>query len=338
MLKQYDYIPDGLLTCEAENLHDLLGGPTLIHLQEPRQPAVFVSVLMHGNETSGWYAARELLKTIYHKKTHNRPRSLSLFIANTEAAKHKVRHMPNGPDYNRVWPGSELDPSPEHDLMCLVVEEMRSRQVFASIDVHNNTGLNPHYACVNRLDARTLKLATLFSRTIVYFIRPVGVQSIAMSELCPAVTLECGKAGQGLGIEHAFSYLNACVHLNELPDIPVAPHDIDLFHTTATVKIAENLSFGYANPELDLNLFTGLEKYNFQELEAGKLFGETQNSNQEVLLVTSEKGENVFDEYFQIKSGELRTRKPVMPSMLTSNLQVIRQDCLCYLMERYDLP
>jgi len=28
-------------------------------------------------------------------------------------------------------------------------------------------------------------------------------------------------------------------------------------------------------------------------------------------------------------------RTPIMPSMLTVNERAIRQDCLCYLMERY---
>ena len=336
MLKQYDYIPDGLLSCEAEDLHDLLGGPTLIHLDEPRKPALFVSVLMHGNETSGWYAVRELLKTVYQDPTHARPRSLSLFIANTLASKHGVRHMPNGPDYNRVWPGSELEPSAEHELMQHVFNEMRKREVFASVDIHNNTGLNPHYACVNKLDAQTLKLATLFGRTIVYFIRPVGVQSIAMSQLCPAVTLECGKSEHSYGWEHALNYLNACVHLNELSNTPVPPHDIDLFHTTATVKIPQDMSFGYSTPELDLDLVSHLEKFNFQELKVGELFARTRSDAVEVLNVSNEEGEDVFDEYFELASGELRTRKSVMPSMLTKDLDVIRQDCLCYLMERYE--
>ncbi|MDG1904746.1 MAG: M14 family metallopeptidase [Arenicella sp.] len=291
---------------------------------------------MHGNETSGWYAVRELLKTVYQNPTHARPRSLSLFIANTEASKHGVRHMPNSPDYNRVWPGSELDHSPEHDLMQQVFNEMRKREVFVSVDIHNNTGLNPHYACVHKLDAQTLKLATLFGRTIVYFIRPVGVQSIAMSELCPAVTLECGKAEHSYGAEHALSYLNACVHLNELPNTPVPPHDIDLFHTTATVKVPDHMTFGYSSPELDLDLVSHLEKFNFQELEVGELFARTHSNASGSLNVTNEAGENVFDEYFELACGELRTRKPVMPSMLTNNLEVIRQDCLCYLMERYE--
>lgn len=338
MLNQYQQIPDGLLQCEANQLHDFLGGPSLIHIHRQREPALFVSVLMHGNETTGWDAVRELLKDVYTCALDHHPRSLSLFIANTEAAKHNARHLPHQPDYNRVWPGSELETSSEHNLMQAVIDVMREREVFASIDIHNNTGLNPHYACVNRLDSRTLKLATLFSRTIVYFIRPLGVQSMAMSELCPAVTLECGKAQQGYGFEHALSYLKACVQLNELPDTPVSPHDINLFHTTAIVKIPQGTSFGFSGTDLDLKLSTELERYNFRELDIGTAFGSTTQSSSEALLVTDEAGESVFDEYFQMRSGNIETRKPMMPSMLTSDLQVVRQDCLCYLMERYHLP
>ena len=42
------------------------------------------------------------------------------------------------------------------------------------------------------------------------------------------------------------------------------------------------------------------------------------------------------ERYFEIEHGEVRLRQRVMPSMLTRNQAVIRQDCLGYLMERYD--
>ena len=36
------------------------------------------------------------------------------------------------------------------------------RGVFASIDIHNNTGLNPHYGCVNQLDQHSLRHRSTF--------------------------------------------------------------------------------------------------------------------------------------------------------------------------------
>ena len=63
---------------------------------------------------------------------------------------------------------------------------------YANIDIHNNTGNNPHYACITSLNDRYLHLARLFSRTIVHFKKPVGVQAAALAAICPAVTIECG--------------------------------------------------------------------------------------------------------------------------------------------------
>ena len=54
------------------------------------------------------------------------------------------------------------------------------------------------------------------------------------------------------------------------------------------------------------------------------------------LDVRDEDGRDVADRYFEVEDEELRFRIPVMPSMLTLNEEVIRQDCLCYLMERYN--
>lgn len=337
MLQELYSLPDGLLDADARALEALLGAPTLIHLPGDREPALFVSVLMHGNETVGWDGMRLLLKDRLARFGELRlPRALSLFIGNVGAAAAGVRHLPGQPDYNRVWPGTEVPYTPEHDLMRRVVETMRRRGIFASVDLHNNTGCNPHYGCVNVLDNRYLHLANLFSRTLVYFIRPRGVQSIAMARLCPAVTLECGKVGEKIGTDHAREYLDACLHLSTLPDHPVHHRDLDLFHTVAQVKVPEDLSFGFAPAEADLQFSPELEHLNFRELPRGTAFGRVNGSARARLEVRDDQGRDVADRYFRIEDGELRLNLPVMPSMLTRNEVVIRQDCLCYLMERYN--
>jgi hypothetical protein len=62
MLNELEALPPGLLDLDATELHAALGGPTLIHLDGRRGPALFVSVLLHGNETTGWDAVRGLLQ------------------------------------------------------------------------------------------------------------------------------------------------------------------------------------------------------------------------------------------------------------------------------------
>ncbi len=334
-LRELDRLPDGLLDCDTRSLAGVLEAPTLIHLPGQREPALFVSVLMHGNEDVGWNAIRRLLQR-YREQGRTLPRALSLFIGNVSAAAVGMRHLPEQPDYNRIWPGTELATTPEHAIMADVVERMQQRGLFASIDLHNNTGANPHYACVNVIDNQFLHLATLFSRTVVYFIRPRGVQSQAMANLCPAVTLECGKVHDQRGIDHALEFIDACLHLAQIPDQPVPAHDIDLFHTVAQVKVPAEIEFAFAPREARLVLSPELERMNFRELPAGTAIGRCADGTGVSLDVRDESGRNVGALYFRFEHGEIKLRLPIMPSMLTCDEQVIRQDCLCYLMERYD--
>ncbi len=332
---QFDAIPEGLLDISAERLGTLLPGPSLIHLPGRQNRPLFVSVLLHGNETTGLYAAQRLLRK-YSGRTL--PRSLSLFIGNVEAAGHGLRRMDGQPDFNRVWPGTTHPPCPETELMANVAGIMAQRQVFASIDVHNNTGLNPHYGCVNRLETPFLRLASMFSRLVIYFTYPKGTQAAAFAALCPAVTLECGKPEHKHGAEHAFEYLDACMHLSEIPDHPVATQDIDLYNEVAQVTVREDISFGFRGEGLDLRLNEDIDHLNFTELSAGTDLGAVAGERESLPLRAHDgSGRDVGADYFAVEEGRLVLRKGVMPSMFTLNERIIRQDCLCYLMEKISL-
>ena len=334
MLNIIDAIPDGLLSAEATELEALLGGPTLLHLPGRQAPPLFVSVLLHGNEDTGFHAVRKLLNKYQGREL---PRGLSIFLGNVTAAAQGRRRLDEQPDYNRVWPGTDRPECPEQAMLREVVAEMERRGLFAAIDVHNNTGLNPHYACVNRIDHRYFHLATLFSRTLVYFTRPRGVASLAFAPLCPAVTVECGRPGQDHGVDHAMEFIDAALHLSEIPVHPVAPHDIDLFHTVVTVKVPEAVDFGFGRPGATLDFLPDIDHLNFRELSEGTELAQVNGADGELLDVRDERGRNVWHEYFYIEDDGLRLRRPVMPSMFTLDERIVRQDCLCYLMERYEL-
>lgn len=327
MLTELDHLPEGILALPATRLHEKLAGPTLIHLQGRHRQPLFVSVLLHGNEDTGWQAMQQLLLDYQGREL---PRSLSILIGNVSAARLGVRRLQGQPDYNRVWCDGD---TPEHQAMARVVAAMEQRQVFASIDVHNNTGLNPHYGCINVLDHRFLHLATLFDRTVVYFLQPDSVQSRAFSRLCPAVTVECGKVGQALGTAHARQFIEAVLHLDHFPEHKVAPHDYELFHTVATVKVPETIDFTFGQGPRPLVFSANLDALNFRELPPGTFWGDVTTA-EPVIEARGEKGEALTGRYFEVVDGQLRNRLPVMPSMLTLDSAVIRQDCLCYLMER----
>lgn len=331
MLEVIDHVPEALLQTTRQGIGSVLSGPTLIHLEGRRPEHLFVAALQHGNEDVGLRAVQRVLTKFNGERL---PRSMSVFFANVEAAGANARHLPHQPDYNRVWPGGSLDSLPEAAMMREVVYRMADKPLFGSVDLHNNMGRNPHYACVNRLDNRCLRLATLFSRTVVYFTRPRGVQSAAFASLCPSVTLECGQPDDERGIAHAADFLDACLHLSQLPDEPVHPHDLELFHTTAIVKVPQEASLGVGDGESDADivLIEDLELLNFRELLPGTVLARAKHGH--TLQVTDERGRDVASEYIASDEGHLRLKRQVMPSMLTINTTAIRQDCLCYFMER----
>ena len=327
MLNELNHIPEGFLDAKSENLHDLLGGPTLIHIEGANPTPLFISTLLHGNETTGFYAIQKLLKKYTETQL---PRSLSLFIGNVEAATQDQRHLDTQPDYNRIWPGTHISDSSETDMMKNIVRIMHKRKPFASIDIHNNTGHNPHYACLNILNPHALQLASLFSNTTVYFTDPKGVQSSAFSDFCPAIVLECGQSGEADGISHSNRFIDYVLNLDSIPE--GNPEHLNLYHTIARVTIPAQFSFGIEDNN-DIKLLGALEDKNFHELSSGSTFALTNNSDV-ILNVINESSEDVTNEFFDVIGNKVRLKRDITLSMYTTNTRAISQDCLCYFMEK----
>jgi len=335
-----DHLPAGFLDVGAREIRRVLDRPTLVHLPGRRGQPLFVSVLLHGNEDTGLAAIQEVLRAYAGRAL---PRALSVFVGNVGAAAEGLRRRDGEPDYNRIWPGADTRGTPEHAMAQAVFDAMRARGPFAAIDIHNNTGTNPHYGCVNRLDASFLHLATLFSRIVVHFTRPLGVLTAAFAGLCPAVAIECGKPGSDAAAAHAAELIDACLHLDHFPTHPVAAHDIDLYRTVGIVRVPERVRFAFDGQAkesgdfldgVDLVFPSDLDRRNFRDLPAGSAFARAPRDACMPIDVQDETGADVTDRHFVLDRGEIRLRKPVMPAMLTLDARVIRQDCLCYLMER----
>ena len=157
-LNQIHQVPEGFLELvDSTSIHQIFDQPTLLHLEGKKSRPLFISVLLHGNEDTGLLAVQNLLKKYQYKEL---PHSVSIFFGNVIAAKMGVRRLDGQPDYNRVWPGTEHPECDESRLMQEVVTAMEKRKPFASIDVHNNTGKNPHYGCINSLEPEFFALVS----------------------------------------------------------------------------------------------------------------------------------------------------------------------------------
>jgi succinylglutamate desuccinylase len=322
-----DALPDGFLDCGASDLHLLFDGPTLIDLPGEREPPLFVSVLLHGNEDSGLGAVQRVLRGL---RGGPLPRSLLLLIGNVEAARRGLRRLETQPDYNRIWPGTpDHADTPEAGVMAQVHARAIDRRAVAAIDFHNNSGRNPHYAVVCSLDPATLGIAALFSRRAVCFRGVPGTQTASFTGLLPAVTAECGQAAEPANAAAGARFLSAAL---QSPDRVAEGAPPELYHTLGVVRVREDVSFAFGPGEAELRFDAALDENNFRETRPGLVVGETNHPMP--LRMIDEAGRDIAEHYFETHDGRLQLRRPAVPAMFTTDANMVRQDCLGYLMER----
>ncbi len=327
------HLPDGFLTCKATDLYKIVPFPTVFHLDWDNghiyNDRLFISILLHGDEVSGLHAVQSLLS----RAGYVPERAISLFVGNVDAAKHQVRRLEEQIDFNRCWPGGDYVDSAEGRLMQDLIDEMKHFDLMASIDIHNNTGINPHYGCINKKTSQFHHLASLFSQQIVYFKKPTGVQSMSFAKLCPAVTLECGTIGDKEGVIHAADYLQAVLKLDCLHAEQDKKQSVELLHTTSQITLEPNTSFSFDGRDADIMFINNFEHRNFQLLRIGFAVANIKDISRIPLKVKNELGEDAAFEFFSINNNQLVLKQNVIPSMITSSQQAVRQDCLGYFME-----
>jgi uncharacterized protein len=333
-LGRIEGVPEPLLEVGACDLWQYLPGPSLLSIPGRDPRPLFVSVLLHGNETTGWSAAQQVLRRYRGELL---PRGMLLFVGNVLAAKDNVRTLDTQHDFNRAWPGTRYPESAEAALVRELVEIVAAERPFASIDIHNNTGNNPHYGCVNVLDERYLYLARLFSRTVVFFTRPVGVQSAAMAKVCPAVTVECGVPGSTSATDHAAQFIEAALSLSHFPEHPIPEGDIDLLQTSVILRVPPDADFTYDGTDADFRFRPDLDRLNFSELEKGMSLGKLgARKDRRLVLVPGSEFSTETEGYIAYDDDDIRLARSAVPAMLTLDPRAVRLDCLGYLMHRID--
>ena len=330
-----DQLPEGFLDCPARRLVELLPGPTLFDLPGRDPHPLFVLTLLHGNEDSGLTAVQDVLR---RHGSRGLNRSMLLFIGNIAAAAENLRTLPGEYDHNRIWPGAPLaDDQPLVRMARAVYEYVGSRKPFAAIDIHNNTGFNPHYSCITKLEPKFIALAQLFSRIVVHFQRPRGTAAAAFANLCPSITVECGKAGAGSATQHAIELVEAGLSIAHLPDHAPAPQDVDLLRTYAIVRPPAGASFSFDGAAADFRFRSDIDRLNFSELARGENFGALGSPEARLEILPGDSEDLLPDAYFDYADGLIRLSRPAIPAMLTLDPRAVQLDCLCYLMHRIGL-
>jgi hypothetical protein len=124
------------------------------------------------------------------------------------------------------------------------------------------------------------------------------------------------------------------MHLSDIPTTRMDADDVHLFHMVATVRVHEDVLFGFGHVPTEIAFRENLDVLNFQELPTGISLGDVNGGPSQPLVATDIHGVDVTEQYFRFDRCQIETVCEIMPSMLTLDRRVVQQDCLCYLMER----
>lgn len=332
MIEKFDRLhelPQEFFEITTANIRSLFPHPTLIQLDGSGDDFLFISILLHGNEHTGLTVMQQVLAN----HARDLPRSILLFVGNVHAAEQGRRFLPGQVDYNRCWPGHDLEHSPTAGMMQRVVEIAHGLPLFAAIDIHNNTGKNPHYACITDPTPENQNLAARFNRVGMVF-NHHGVSTMAFNGICPAATLECGLPGDPEGIKHACHFLEDLLTLEALPTKIPTRHALHLVESHLSLNIRDDVSFEFdPAADVDLRFEPDFEDRNFTLFDPHEVFGYTRVERP--LLITDTNGHDVTDDIMRVEGGKIYLNNTLMPAMITRDKLVARQDCLCHLLQDY---
>ena len=305
-----------LLTLEATELHHVLEGPTVFDLTKDEIQPFFISTLLHGNETSGWDAARRFV-------TERPDASLLLLIGNVGAAAANVRHMPEEDDFNRVW---------RQEIWKKRIDELlASANPWCGIDIHNNSGPNPHYSVVTNLNTQTLALAKIFSDKLIYTEHTYDILSHAVSEHCPAVTIEIGTVNDPVSERRTFDFMTQLADLHAIPE--TGNPELEAYETLAIVRVETDDDSSLENfPDFN----DSLPNKSFSLLKEGERFVNRLPEGWRLNVKTAKDCDET-DHYFDIRQQQAFLKRDVVLSMFTPNPRLAMQDCVCYFLSQVNL-
>lgn len=331
--KLYREIPEGFLILKPEEFHQIFNKPFIIHLEGEIKEPIFFSTLLHGNETTGVFALQNFLQ-----QANGLKRSIIIFVGNIPAAAKNQRHLNNQPDYNRIWASGN---SAEHQMARSIFNYAQENKIIASIDIHNNTGRNPFYACINKLEKPFINLASLFGPKTIYFTEPHEVQSNCFSNICPSLTIECGLPGEKAGIDFVTNFIDKLINASTEDDFLTKQHGhTEFYHSIARIKIPENIYHNYQNQlsqQCTLSFTDDFDLQNFVEIPIGSKFGIYSDEDSRLVVIDS-KDQVVTSRYFKFEKGMIVTKTPIIPSMFTKDIRIAKEDCLGYIMQKLDIP
>jgi hypothetical protein len=309
-----------------------LDGPTVFRVRgRDRSRCRVIAGLLHGNEPSGLRAIHRFLATAAPPAV-----DLLCFLGAVEAARAvpPLRFPPGGRDLNRCFrppfQGSEGRLAEE------VLATLRGAHPEAVIDLHNNTGHNPAYGIGPHLDGARLALCALFARRYIHSHLRLGTFTEAFDGVAPALTIECGRAGDPAADQVAHAGLARFAALTALPP-PPDQESVALFVEPMRICLRPGVDLTFAaapDPAAHLTLDAEIDRHNFEVLPAGTRLGWVRPDAAWPLEAVAAGAPDQSRALFAIVAHELVARESITPVMMTTSAAAARADCLFYVVRR----
>jgi Succinylglutamate desuccinylase / Aspartoacylase family len=308
-----------------------LGGPTAIHVpgRDPSRLRV-VTTLLHGNEPSGLRAIVAWLR-----QPSTPAVDALLIVANVAAALAAPgfghRMLPGRRDLNRCFLGPFDDP--DGALAREILALIGGRASEALIDLHNNTGHNPAYGVGVDPSPAALSLVSLFGRRFVWSQLRLG----ALMEAIPGrvgVTIEVGRSGDPRADAVALEGLRRFLDREALFEA-ARPGAVEVLMMPMRVCLRPGVDLVISDardPEVALTILADLDRHNFERMEEGTPIGWSRDGRLPVELLDAE-GRDRAPEYFALEGHLMRTRRPLIPIMITTDPTAAKSDCLFYVVQ-----
>lgn len=319
---------------KVEDFLRQLGGPCWITI--PGQDSTrtrLVAALLHGNEPSSIRAVHAWLRGD-HEPAVNTVIYVGSVAAALEPPGFAHRALPGHRDANRCYGPAE------DDIQGRIAAQFK--ELFATIpceavvDIHNNTGHNPAYGIGFGIDPGQIHLTALFADWYVTTDLHMNTMVEMTGQRCPSIAIECGLAGDPAADAIALAGLDRFLHRHELGLDAAAPPHIQVLQHPQPVKLKPDISIAFASePQAgaQLTLRDDLDRHNFAVLPSGSSLGWTQDATLQPFVVSDQNGQDTTERTFINEGGEIKTKIPMIPIMMTTVPAIAQSDCLFYTVE-----
>ncbi len=322
---------DLALADNAEEWLKALPGPVVIELEgtDKTAPWKAISVLVHGNEPSGFFAVYR-----YLKERHIPRSSVALIISSVRAARHAPlfshRMLTGEYDLNRRF-GMSQPQDVVSSLAAEIEQYLRSKPFEYVVDLHNTSGNGPAFSVATHKSTQVQKLASYFCESQVVTQLIVG-SLMEQNFNCPVVTIECGGSKQTEAHKLAYSGL---INLLQSDNWQERQASVSLFEHPTRLCVKRGCSLEYANqldPDCELTLIENIEQLNYSGLLKDQVVGWLNTPISQTLTAISEDGKEHVNDYFYQQGTELRAKQNLKVFMATPRKDIALADCLFYVL------